>query len=652
MMNRHFHAWLRAACALFCGAGILLLSACGGGNGAPNNPYAPPPPVIPPLLILPGTSTAYQGTPVALTVSGGVPPYRAFSSDQATLPVSQAVAGNTIVLAANNVTAPVSVSITVQDTAGTVSPAASVVVNPAPLFQGTVVVTGNFNPDCPDTANAVCSGSTGTATVKVLGNGGVGSANRQLRFDVVQGAYSIVSTNPAQPLVQTLTVVSDNQGNASVVLAVPADTPTQTGILRVTDVTSNNQITATFNILEMTVGGEVLSVLPQGTTTITGPDTAHCSSGVVLNYYIYGGKPPYTVQTNFTQQIAIGGSPVTKSGGTFTATTTGLCFENGTFVITDSAGRTIANGKYPLVTNKLGATPPVPPQTEFMVTPGAIAKASCVPANAFQFIVTGGATPYSAVVTSSTSSTSPTLSPQTGIAQGQAVAVSNITGPSDTVVTIFDNSSPRQSSTVTISCAGGATPPGPSSLTVAPLSYNFAQSTCVNQTANFVVSGGSPPYSVFFASPRPGAVIAPTSLPASGQGFSVTGLTDGVQTTNITVQDASAPVLQQIVTIACPTVPNNAPQLAVTPGSYTYTKPQPCDLAVSNFVVTGGTPPYNVAFSVPGTTGTIAPTTVALSGGGFSVTGLAANPIPRTTQIRIQDTSPNPLVTVATVICQ
>ncbi len=56
---------------------------CGGGSGAPNNPFAPGPPVIGPLFVLPPAATVYAHTPATLTVSGGAPPYSAFSSNTA-----------------------------------------------------------------------------------------------------------------------------------------------------------------------------------------------------------------------------------------------------------------------------------------------------------------------------------------------------------------------------------------------------------------------------------------------------------------------------------------------------------------------------------------------------------------------------------------
>ncbi|MCC6196474.1 MAG: hypothetical protein IT518_18635 [Burkholderiales bacterium] len=652
MRKEHWLAWLRSACAFLGIAGIMVLAGCGGGSGAPNNPYTPPPPPIPRLEVVPGAATIYPGEPYVLTVVGGVPPYRAFSTNQAVLPVSLNVSGSSIVLVANQVGEATSIFVGVQDSVGTFAFKDSVVtVQPAPLLSSQITIQGNANPNCLSTSNTICSGGTGTAQVTLTAGTGAALSGRQVRWDVVQGNFSLVSTNPAQPMVSTLTSTSDNSGNARVILSVPPNTPTQTGLLRATDVTTGNSVTGSFVVQQVTVNGDVLAVLPLGNTNITGPDKSTCSSGVTLNYFIFGGTPPYAVQLGFPQALTLAGVPVTANGGSFTVTTNGTCFINATFVIRDSVGNVIPTGSYPTITNEVGTgTPPVAP-TVLVVTPGAIAKNNCVPANTFQFIGTGGTEPYSAVVTSSTSSTTPTLSPQTGVGQGQAVTVSNLTSPSSVTITLFDNSSPRQSGTVTIDCSGGPSPPTTPQLIVSPSNYNYSvpppagAGTCVNQIANFVVTGGTAPYTVFFAAPRPGATIAPGIVNAAGQGFQVTGLTDGVLTTNITVQDASVPPVQVIATITCPVVPP-PPTLVVSPGTYTRVGATECALPSTFTIGSNGalpppTPPFTVFFSTPGTPGTIAPTSVAALGGTFTVTVPDA-PIPRTVQITVQDSGAIP----------
>jgi hypothetical protein len=658
MVERRLTAWLRSALALFGIAGILLLAACGGGSGAPNNPYTPPPPPILPLQLLPSTLFVYAGTPATLTVTGGVPPYRAFSSDASILPVPANVSGDTIVLAANNVIAATVVVITVQDSVGTVSGPATISVQPAALLASGITIASNPNPACAVGTATICSGGTGTATVKVTGNGGAGISGRQVKFDVVQGSFSIVSTNPAQPLVQTLTVATDGTGSATVILSVPANTPTQSGIIRATDVASGNQVTGNFVIQQITVGGATLAVLPLGNTTITGPDNTKCSSGVTVTNYIFGGTPPYHVAVNFPGTVTLSPTTVLASGGSFNTTTNGSCFINLTYVITDATGLTIPAGQYPTVTNQLGTNPPAPPPPgPFTVTPGAIAKNNCVPANTFQFVMTGGVAPYSVVVTSTSSSTSPVLTPQTGLVSGQAVTVSGLTSPSNTTITGFDSSVPPQAVTVSIGCSGVAPPPAGGAITVAPASgYNYLTSTCVNKTSNFVVTGGTPPYTVFFASGGTGATITPTTLTASGQGFSVTGLTDIALTTNITVADSGTPQVQAVTTITCPTG-SSSPAMAVEPaGGYTYSIVATlCSTQVSNFVITGGTPPYEAFFSIPGTVGQIngastpPPVTIAASGLGFAVTGIAN--IVRVNQITIRDSSVSQQLLVRTITC-
>jgi hypothetical protein len=415
-------------------------------------------------------------------------------------------------------------------------------------------VTGNTTPGCDSTDNTVCSGSTGTARVRVTGAGGNGIVGRSVRFEVVQGNFQLVSTNPAQPLVQTLTVTTDTNGNATAVLNVPANTPTQTGIIRATDLTSGQAITGTFLVQQIAVDGAVLAVLPLGNTTITGPDSSHCSSGVSVTNYIFGGTPPYTVGVNFPGAVTLVGVPVMASGGAFTTVTNGTCFENLTYVITDATGRTIGSGQYPTVTNQLGEGAPIPPPSALVATPGAIARTNCVPANTFPFVGTGGLPPYFAVVISSSSPTSPVVSPQNGITSGQAINVSGITSPSTTVVQLQDSSVPRQSATVTIDCSGSPPPPTPSPLVVTPQTQGNATTACLaSQTYTFVISGGTGPYNLFFQNPKGNPTITPTTVTSSGQSFTISGLASPVASgpNNVTIVDSSTPALVTTASVVC-----------------------------------------------------------------------------------------------------
>src|SRR5688572_30840304 len=103
MSRTRLTAWLRLGALLLASAGVLALSACGGGSGAPNNPFTPVPPAPAPLVVIPAEATAFPGTPLILSITGGTPPYEAFSSNPSALPVPQNVNGATLALLANNV---------------------------------------------------------------------------------------------------------------------------------------------------------------------------------------------------------------------------------------------------------------------------------------------------------------------------------------------------------------------------------------------------------------------------------------------------------------------------------------------------------------------------------------------------------------------
>ena len=452
--------WLRFILASLALAALAVLGGCGGGSGAPNNPFAPPPPVPGPLSILPSTATVYSNTPAILTITGGVPPYFVVSSNTAILPVAVSVTNGTIVLLPANVLADTVVLITAQDSAG-IKTTATITVKPSPIFN-TLTIT-------PASAacgvNTICSGQTATASVTVTGAGGVGIPNRQVKFEVVTGAFAIQSNDPANPLVATLTVVSDQFGVARVIIQANSNAPTQPALLRATELTTGNQQTAQFTIVQTINGSAVLSVVPD-TATITGPDTETCSSGFRIDYYIYGGTPPYTVVSTFPSAVTLVNATVPAPGVPFSAITNGTCVNPLTFSIRDAIGlQTTAT-----LNNVPGTTPPPapppPPPANVNITPSSYAATSTSTLGGscpgpFTFVVQNGTPPYNVVAAPPAGQPVPTVSPSVVTTSPGTVTVSAPinsppTGPSGASFTynihVGDSSSPQTTDTSTIKC--------------------------------------------------------------------------------------------------------------------------------------------------------------------------------------------------------
>ncbi len=452
--NRLSAAWLRPLLGLLATAGVLALSACGGGSGAPNNPYDQGPGPVQPLTLLPSTLTVYAGTPATLTISGGVAPYRAFSTDPFVLPVSLASGSTTIVLLPAAVGAATNVTVTVQDSAGTTAPAA-VVVQTASLLNG-LTITPN-SAACG--TNAICSGQDGVASVTVAGPGGGGIPGRLVRFDVISGQFAITSGNPGAPLVSTLTVPSDANGVARVVIKASASAPSQSALLQATDVPpptgtgTGNHVTGQFTIVQTINGEAVLSVVPPD-ATITSATTT-CSSGFRVDYYIYGGTPPYTVASTFPTGVVLVNSIVAVSGGFFEAVTNGTCVDPLTFTIRDATGLVTSSTLH----NLASATPAGGTPTPLAIAPpGPITAtlAQCTSASGFSFTITGGTPPYNVTVTPAPATVIATATPMTVTTSGGStiVTLNGGVGPPSGAqsVKFTDSGTPALTSTVTINC--------------------------------------------------------------------------------------------------------------------------------------------------------------------------------------------------------
>jgi hypothetical protein len=434
MLDRSVTSRLRPVLTAFGLASLLALGACGGGSGAPNNPYDSTP-ATPPLVVVPQLINVYSGIPATLTVTSGVGPFYAFSQDPAVLPVTQNVAGNTIVLVPGKVTADTTLVMTVQDSVGQ-QVSAVVTVKFSPIFNSVV-----FAPAGGDCGASLCSGQSGTITAVATGPTGTPLASRAIRFDLVFGAYGINSTNPATPLVQTLTVTTDATGTAVAAISAQVNATTQPAQIRVTDVTSGQPQVANFTIVNNTIpNGSPLTVVP-ATATITSAYSTSCSAGFRIDYFIYGGNPPYTVSSTFPASVTLTRTPVLTSGDYFEATTNGACVDPLVFTIVDSAGKQVTSN----LINKPGAGAPPPPAT-LAITPASVAGGICT-GKTFTFVITGGSPSYNVTVSPS-GGTPPTQIVSTS---GGLAAISTL--PSGvTTVTVIDAAVPNQVATATITC--------------------------------------------------------------------------------------------------------------------------------------------------------------------------------------------------------
>jgi len=438
MLEHRLTAWLRPVLWLSALAGLLSLAACGGG-GSPNNPYAPGPATPPTLVASPSPINIFPGTPATVTIISGTAPFAVFSDTPAVLPVAQSVSGNTIVLLANQVAANTTVHLNVRDASGQ-SIDVPVNVIPAPLLNNLT-----FTPTGSDCGSDLCSAQTGTARVAALGPGGAPLVGREIRFDVVYGPIAFNTSNPSAPQAQTISVVTDNAGVGQGSVQALANATTQPAQIRATDVTSGNAQIANFNVVNSTNAQQSPITVVPNTANITGPDTATCSSGFRIDYYIFGGSPPYTVQSTFPQAVTLNTNTVSRSGGFFEATTNGTCVNPLQFTISDSAGKqTTAQ-----LQNVPGTTPPAvaPQPAALVVAPASVTNDACS-GKTFNFVVSGGTPPYNIVPAVS----GVTASPQVLNGPG-AVAISGATtGSGTTTVTVLDSGSPKQSFTATVTC--------------------------------------------------------------------------------------------------------------------------------------------------------------------------------------------------------
>jgi hypothetical protein len=432
---RHFAGWLRGLqtiAGLVAVAGTLVLTGCGGGSGAPNNFFDQF------MTVTPSPAVAYSGMPIALNINGGSGPFQVTSSNSAVLPIS--VSGRTVVLNANSVAADTAVDVTVKDVGPLINQTqvtVTVSVRPAPLLNSFTIT-----PNLADCGTSLCSGQTATASVVVKGPEGGLLAGRPVRFDVIGSSYAIVTNNPAQPLTNSLTVLSDSTGTAAVILKANTNAPTQVAQMSVTDLVSGQTLIGNFTIVQVTDGTQILTIVPD-TVTINGPYKGACSTGFATDFYIYGGTPPYRVTSTFPTSISIVNPVVNTNGGFFEAITNGSCVKPLVFTIVDATGRQ----RTATLNNVEGAADNPTTPTALAVAPTDATDPACT-GKTFNFVVFGGTPPYNVKPANGTAT------PQTVATNGGSTSISGLTTDSGGNAVVFlDSSSPQKSVIVTITCA-------------------------------------------------------------------------------------------------------------------------------------------------------------------------------------------------------
>ena len=452
-------------------ASFAFLTSCGsgavGGTPTANDPTR--------ITILPAAATAFSGLPTTFVISGGTGSYIVASSNQSIVPVSGAVTGSSLTIVPNPVTANTTVTLTVRDTGTAPTASATVTVIPGTVANNiTITPSSTQGGSC---APAVCSG--GDALVSTtISQGGVPLPARGVRFDVVTGNFLFVTTDPASgvdTLTNTVTVTSDQAGNAQARIRIPADAPNQTALLQITDLGTGAFQRASFTIAQATGTSPGFFTSPES-ITFQGANTNTCAdSNVQGTVFVFGGAPPYTV-SNTSNAFQVDRDSLSSSGASFNVVPVGICVASPglPIVVRDSSGRTATT----LVANIPG-TQPVPPLT---VAPSTVTLTSCT--SSASVIASGGAGSY--VGSTGSSSIVFTHSGNTFTISRVPTNSPGATSPAPPSSTTFTVSDGQTSQTVTVNFSGegaGACPAvhtNPSTVTL---------TSCAPATVN--LSGGS-----------------------------------------------------------------------------------------------------------------------------------------------------------------
>ena len=353
-------SWAKHAAILaVLGAMGALLGSCGGGGVASTTATGGA------LQVQPATADVFPDVPTGFSVSGGKSPYDVSTSNNVVIP-PPTISGTTFTVIARPVVADTTVTLTIRDSAGVTTTTALNVK--ATTLSNVVTIT----PIAPTGTGCggLCSGGDAQVTVTAALNG-VKLVNRSIRFDVFQGDFRFV-TPGTNVQVTSIIVNTDENGVAVARLQAIVTAPTQVATLTTTDTLTGLVRRTNFVIAQQTSGAGILSVLPSGSVTFTGNkpgvgQPAQCPFGGIVDMYIYGGTPPYTIVSPLPQFLTVSPAIVNTNGGSFRVTESGC--GNASLIVTDAQNRVGETSQVIGVLGPAGDAPPPVVATSLTVTP-------------------------------------------------------------------------------------------------------------------------------------------------------------------------------------------------------------------------------------------------------------------------------------------
>ncbi|AGX87575.1 pilus assembly protein N-terminal domain-containing protein [Candidatus Symbiobacter mobilis] len=559
------------------------------------------------------------GADYDVTVSGGVGPYTALSSDPAIATAS--TVGNDGVFTVHGIAAG-SAAVTVKDAAGTTFTLSLTVPAPAALFStapatlqilhgatNTYKVFGGTKPYVVNSNGVIAEATiaaddTLTITGKVPGHTTIAISDAKgavISIDVTvnQGMYSDApaSLTLASGTGNTYTVFGGTQFPGADKYSVNVgDTRVVTATISGADLAITGVSVGTTNVLVRDASGTTVTiavtVTAPGALLTTAPTDLSLSAGTGNTYVISGGVGPYTATSANTSLV--------------TASTSGA---NGAFLRIDALAGTTGGQSNVIVRdaqgNSVTISVTVPTLALFTTAPASVNLSKAATAT---FAILGGSPNYT--VTSSDDSVLVATQPD-----ADSFLLTAKSGGTATVQ-IKDS----KGATVTVAVTVAAT----TLFVDAPANIIVADGTDYDVT----ISGGVGPYTALSSTPA----VATASAVGNDGGFTISGVDPGV--TAITVKDATGATLTLSVTVPAP-----ATLFTDTPSALTLS------IGTSHFTrVFGGTGPYSVNNSNPA----VVTTATGSLGAGVSAFTISAKSAGSAT-VAIADSLGNTLTIAVTV---